>query len=188
MLTEHDGERSHGAAAEGKNEAAAHVGAVRGPDGDVEVEQVEEAGCTQQRGQRREEGGNSAATTAAALAAATAASTPIRSLLCSSTRLCLALWGPHSQLHTLLWQAQQRPTLVSSALQIGGLRTPSRCVCAVGNGALRGQGRRNDAVFSIGVQIVSGDDRAGKSLIRFALHRLICFRLIWEVNSGLLVV
>lgn len=49
--TEQDGDSGHHAAAEGENDAAGYVVAVRGSNGDVEIECIEDSGCTQQRGQ-----------------------------------------------------------------------------------------------------------------------------------------
>ena len=49
--TEQDGDGRHHAAAEGENDAAACVGAVGGSYGDIEIECIEDPGCTQKRGQ-----------------------------------------------------------------------------------------------------------------------------------------
>lgn len=48
--TEQDGDGCHHAAAEGENDAAGSVGAVGGFNGDVEIECIEDPGCTQERG------------------------------------------------------------------------------------------------------------------------------------------
>lgn len=183
--TEQDGDSGHHTAAQGENDAAGYVREVRGFDGHVEIECIEDPGRTQKRDQHREESGDSAALTACALAAA--ALPPIRSLPRSHASLSLALGAPHSQLHALRRRPYQRPTLVHSAVQIGGFWTPSRCVCAVGNVSLRGRGWRADAVFRGGVQIARRDDRTGKSLIQLPLLPTMCSRLLWETDARLLV-
>lgn len=183
--TEQDGDSGHHTAAQGENDAAGYVREVRGFDGHVEIECIEDPGRTQKRGQHREESGDSAALTACALAAA--ALPPIRSLPRSHASLSPALGAPHSQLHALRQRPYQRPTLVHSAVQIGGFWTPSRCVCAVGNVSLRGRGWRADAVFRGGVQIARRDDRTGKSLIQLPLLPTMRSRLLWETDARLLV-
>lgn len=185
MHTEQDGDGCHHAAAQSENHAAGCVGAVRGSDGDVEIECIEDAGCTQERRQDREESLDPAARTA--LASAAAASSQIGGLICGLASVSPPLRAPHGQLHTLRRRTYQRSALVRCAVQIGGTRTPTQRICAVGKVSLGGQGWRADAVFSGGGQIVRCDGGTGRSWTQLPLLRLSCAWLLLEVVAGLMV-
>lgn len=49
--TEQDWDGCHHTEAKGENDAAGSVGAVGGFNGDIEIECIEDPGCTQKRGQ-----------------------------------------------------------------------------------------------------------------------------------------
>lgn len=49
--TEQDGDSGHHAAAQGENDAAGYVRVVRGFNGHIEIECIEDPGCAQKRGQ-----------------------------------------------------------------------------------------------------------------------------------------